>query len=132
MSASAIIAIVGIAVSLVVTVVGGLLGLLIKSNERRLSVVEKNAEELERNAEERSARDAQRVETLTTRLHEVEVEQAKLQSLHELREDVRRVQRTLDQVLQELATMRGQLRPPWSSKPSGGYAINPSDPPKRR
>jgi uncharacterized protein YoxC len=122
-----VIALIGIASTISLAVLGALLGLVVRGSERRVAEVERKLDEAQKGVEGRRVVDQSDHAQLTARVHATEVEIARLQSLHELRPELNRVHRTLDLLLQEVAGLKGSLRP-WSRTPS---QLLPSEPPKR-
>ena len=127
MTLAHVIALVGILVTVALAVLGALLGLVVRGSDRRVAEAERKLGDLERAVESHRAADQTEHVQLTARVHSTEVEIARLQSLHELRPELTRVQRTLDLLLQEVAGLKGSLRP-WSRTPG---PLLPSEPPKR-
>jgi uncharacterized coiled-coil protein SlyX len=91
MNATAIITLVGIIVTVLVAVIGGLVTLLVQLTSKRIADLERAAVEL------------------PERLTKLEVQAAKLEGLHDLRNDIAAMRGSLERLTMQVATLAGKL-----------------------
>jgi len=113
---------VEVLVTLALTVVGALLGLVLRANERRIR-------SLETSRESHLAQDEKIHSELESRLRENELKVAKLENLESIRDDLVRLNHSVERLLEEVATLKGALQGSPRTRSSRSHQSEP--PPKR-